>query len=98
MTQADGISCTDCVKVKIDPDLTPEEILNYLHFSDCVNISCTEEQKSAVISVAKDCVSIGSSLTSRTGSILGNLFGKSKEPEESSPRLPCIINTTTYVL
>lgn len=95
---ADGISCTDCVKVKIAPDLTPEEILNHLHFSDCVNISCTEEQKSAVISVAKDCVSIGSSLTSRTGSILGNLFGKSKEPEESSPQLPCVINTTTYVL
>ena len=34
----------------------------------------------------------------RTGSILGNLFGKSKEPEESSPQLPCVINTTTYVL
>lgn len=98
----DGISCTDCVSVKLDPSITPEEIHSLLHFSDCVDINCTEEQKSAVISVAEDYVSIGPSLASKAenlaGSILGNIFGKNDEMPETNAPAPCIINTTTYVL
>ena len=98
----DGISCTDCVSVILDPSITPEEIHSLLHFSDCVNIRCTEEQKSAVISVAEDYVSIGSSLASKAGdlagSILGSVFGKKEKASEKEGPAPCVINTTTYVL
>ncbi len=49
-----GIYLNDCVSVKIDEAVTPEQILDRFCAVDCVEIVCSEAQRSAVIAVSKD--------------------------------------------
>lgn len=56
---ADGLQLEDCVNVKIAKDVPPELIAERLvALNDCVHITCTEAQRSAVELVANDAVSI----------------------------------------
>jgi len=50
----EGVMICDCGLVKIDPDITPEEIEEKLQFIDCGVIICQPEQKEAVELVSED--------------------------------------------
>lgn len=56
----DGVCLKNCVNVMIDETVAPEEIRDKIQFKNCVNISCTPEQKSVVRLVAENVVSIRS--------------------------------------
>lgn len=47
--------------VKIDADVTPQMILDRLVLENCANVSCVEEQESAVAAVARNVAWIGES-------------------------------------
>lgn len=53
-----GICVNDCVSVKIDRAVTPQQILEQFRAVDCVEIICSEEQRSAVIAVSEDVTQI----------------------------------------
>lgn len=57
---ADGVTLIDCVDVHLRPDVEPEMIRQRLvGVVDCVNVLCTEEQRSAVELVSENVVHIG---------------------------------------
>ena len=75
---ADGVTLIDCVNVRLRPDVEPELIRRRLvGLVDCVNVACTEEQRSAVELAAEDVVHIGED--TEEGGILSLLRGKSGE-------------------
>lgn len=51
---ADGLTVSDCGMVKIDPDITPEEIEEKLQFIDCGMISCYPNQRGTLELVSED--------------------------------------------
>lgn len=59
LEQYEEIHISDVVNVKLAPSITSKQILQQLHFSDCVNISCSSKQKSAVEMTSEDVASIG---------------------------------------
>lgn len=83
-----GIMISDCVNVRLSEDITPERILSLLKITDCVNIFCSSEQRSAVESVSEDVVSI--------------FDGSSKQADNDPPAddepLPVVINAASYKL
>jgi len=50
----DGVTVIDCGMVKLDPDISDQEIEEKLQFIGCGMISCTPEQKLAVELVSED--------------------------------------------
>ena len=57
---ADGVSLTDCVTVQLQPDVDAELIRQRLvSVVDCVNVLCTDEQRSAVELVSENVVHFG---------------------------------------
>lgn len=58
--EVDGISVSDCMKAKVDPDVPRELILERLEISDCMNVECTPEQEDALSMVCSDVMKIGS--------------------------------------
>ncbi|CUH92728.1 hypothetical protein [Herbinix luporum] len=50
----DGVTITDCGFVKINSDITAEEIEEKLHFIDCGFIQCQPDQKGAIELVSED--------------------------------------------
>ena len=85
---ADGVTLIDCVNVRLRPDVEPELIRRRLvGLVDCVNVACTEEQRSAVELAAEDVVHIGED--TEEGGILSLLRGKSGEKT---------VNAVTYKL
>lgn len=86
-----GISVEDSVDITISPELSSQEILDFLRFSDCVNIYCTKEQLSAVNSVAEDCINISPS--SDSDSSAKEIPEKIKDEARN-----CTINAMTYTL
>lgn len=58
----DGVTLTDCVTVQLRPDVTPELIRQRLvSVVDCVDVLCSDEQRSAVELVSENVVDIGES-------------------------------------
>lgn len=49
-----GVTISDCGKVELSPDITPEEIEEKLMFIDCGYILCSPEQKGSVEMVSED--------------------------------------------
>lgn len=73
---ADGVTLTDCVDVHFRPDVDPELIRRRLvGVVDCVNVLCSDEQRSAVELVSENVVNIGED--KEEGGILSLLRGKS---------------------
>lgn len=58
--EADGICVSDCMTVKIDPDVPKELILERLSISDCKKVECAPEQEDALSAVCEDVMTIGS--------------------------------------
>ena len=57
---ADGVTLADCVDVRLRPDVDPELIRRRLvSVVDCVNVLCSDEQRSAVELVSENVVNIG---------------------------------------
>lgn len=83
----DGVTLADCVEVHFRPDVEPELIRQRLvSVVDCVNVVCTDEQRSAVELVSEDVVHIGGD---REAGISSLLRGKSGEKA---------VNAVTYKL
>lgn len=59
LEQYEEIHISDVVDVKLVPEITSQQILQQLRFSDCVTISCSQKQRSAVEMVSQDVASIG---------------------------------------
>lgn len=58
----DGVTLTDCATVQFRPDVTPELIRQRLvSVVDCVDVLCSDEQRSAVELVSENVVDIGES-------------------------------------
>lgn len=73
----EGVGVIDCVNVKIHGDVPPQLLRErLLTLSDCVNVSCTPEQRAALELVASDVVRIddsGSGLLDQNGGMLSQL-------------------------
>lgn len=68
---ADGVSLTDCVTVQLQPDVDAELIRQRLvSVVDCVNVLCTDEQRSAVELAAENVVHIGEDKENHNFSLL----------------------------
>lgn len=63
----EGICLKGCVSVKIDEAVTPEQILERLHAVGCVEILCSEAQRSAVIAVSRGVTEIHTGTEKKTG-------------------------------
>ncbi len=88
----DGITVIDCVNVTIAEDIPPEMILERLAFNDCVNISCSPEQRSAVEQVSDDIVNI-----SDLGKGIKKIFS-SFLPDIGNPEDVKMVNSSVYTL
>lgn len=56
----DGVSIADCVDVTVEEDVPPELLRERLvSVTGCVNVACTEEQRTAIEHVAEDVVNLG---------------------------------------
>lgn len=54
----EGITLLGCVNVKLDKDIPPEWIEERLMIKDCVNVSCSPEQRSIVEIIGSDIVEV----------------------------------------
>ena len=97
--EPEGISVSDCMKVRLDEDISRELILERLTISDCMRVICTEEQEEALSAVCEDVMKLGpSSIEDAEGSLdIGSIFkgvlGGAKELLDTK-----IINAGDYVL
>lgn len=55
----EGICVSDCVKVELAPEITPEQIRELLEFENCTKIVCSKEQKAVVEIVSENVARIG---------------------------------------
>lgn len=55
----EGICLSGCVKVKLAPEITPEQIKELLQFENCTKIVCSKEQKGVVEMVSENVIEIG---------------------------------------
>lgn len=89
----EGIFVTDCVTVKIAKDVTPELIAERLSIEDCANVSCCEEQESALSLVCEDVANMstqeGEGIKGILG-VVGSAFGELKDTK--------MINAAEYKL
>lgn len=53
-----GVWAEDCVRVKIDPDVPEELLLERLTLRDCVMVYCTAEQETAIGAISTDVVNV----------------------------------------
>jgi hypothetical protein len=88
-----GIRIEDCAKVVLSEDLSPDDIMDKLHISDCAFVCCSKEQEEAVNMIAEDVASIRVSEegtdTPDEGSIVG-FFRKLRDTQ--------MINAAEYKL
>lgn len=54
----EGVTFLDCTKVTLDENLSAQDIRDKIRFVDCLQIYCSQEQKTAVESVSRDVTSI----------------------------------------
>ncbi len=92
-----GVRIEDCAKVTLSEDLSPEDIMEKLHISDCALVVCSKEQEEAVNMIAEDVAMVkfsgqGEEETedekAMVGGILGGFFGKLKDTQ--------VINAAEY--
>ena len=90
-----GVRIEDCAKVTLSDDLSPEDIMEKLHISDCAMVVCTKEQEEAVNMIAEDVAMIKiagqdqeDNADGMVDGILGGFFGKLKDAQ--------VINATEY--
>lgn len=84
----DGVTLEDCAIVKLDAEITPETIEQYLHFDDCGMIYCSPEQMNAVEKVSSD-----------VGMILDKEDAPDGEKQDDEADLQTeVINTASYTL
>lgn len=90
--EPDGIHVEDCAAVKLDKDLSREQILERLTISDCAVVYCTPEQEDAVTAVCEDVAQIRTG-DKEDGGLMGSLLGGAKE------LLGCkMVNCSDYVM
>jgi len=85
----DGVTLEDCAIVKLDAQITPETIEQYLHFEDCGMIYCSPAQRNAVEKVSSD---VGMILDKN-----GDTPDGEKQDDESDLQTE-VINTASYTL
>ena len=91
-----GVRIEDCAKVILSEDLSPEDIMEKLHISDCAMVVCTKEQEEAVNMIAEDVAMIRCAgeepeeepENGMVGGILGGFFGRLKDTQ--------VINAAEY--
>ena len=90
-----GVRIEDCAKVTLSEDLSPEDIMEKLHISDCAMVVCTKEQEEAVNMIAEDVAMIKiagqnqeDNADGMVDGILNGFFGKLKDAQ--------VINAAEY--
>ena len=90
-----GVRIEDCAKVTLSEDLSPEDIMEKLHISDCAMVVCTKEQEEAVNMIAEDVAMIKiagqdqeDNADGMASGILSDFFGKLKDAQ--------VINAAEY--
>ena len=91
--EKDGLSISDCMKVKIDEDIPSELIMSRLSIRDCMNVVCKPEQEAALGAVCEDVLKIGSGDEMDIGGFMGGIFNGGKELPDTK-----VINAGEYVL
>lgn len=94
--EADGISVSDCMTVKVDADVSRELILERLEVSDCMKVECTPEQEDALSLVCSDVMNIGSGGDTDElgiGDMIKGALGMAKEALDTK-----VINAGDYIL
>lgn len=93
--ETDGLSVSDCMKVKIDEDIPNELILERLSISDCTKVECTPEQETVLAAVCEDVMKIGSGGDEDTG--IGDMIEDALSGAKERPDTK-VINAGDYVL
>ena len=95
-----GLTVNDCVTVKLDPAISPEMIRERLVLSDCVDVRCTKEQRSAVEQIAEDCVQIRSEggVMDAVRGLVGKMPGAGGDGEDGDDADTRTINAVFYKL
>ncbi|MCM1050065.1 MAG: hypothetical protein NC433_16735 [Clostridiales bacterium] len=79
----DGIEVKNVASLKLKEDVTPEMILEKLKIKNCATVKCSEEQESAVASVAENVATISTGEDDEgsdgIGGVIGGIFGKIKD-------------------
>ena len=93
-----GVRIEDCAKVTLSEELSPEDIMEKLHISDCALVICSKEQEEAVNLIAEDVAMIRVSGQDpedgkddeggMVDGILGGFFGKLRDAQ--------VINAAEY--
>ena len=93
--EPDGISVSDCMKVKIDEDIPGKLILERLSIHDCMNVQCAPEQEAALGAVCEDVMNIGSGGDDGMGfdNLVKGVLGGAKELLDTK-----VVNAGDYVL
>lgn len=93
--EPDGISISDCMTVKIDPDVPKEWILERLSITDCMKVDCDPEQEDAVTAICEDVMTVGSGTEDDTGvgGIIKGALGGMKDLLNTK-----MVNAADYVM
>lgn len=107
----DGATFAECVDIRVKEDTPIEWLRGHVAFSECVNISCAnEEQRAAIEDVAEECVSIriaGEKKSSVGGAVMDAIKDAVAGAGESGGEKPSllsvlkdtrVINATFYKL
>ncbi|MBR5114557.1 MAG: hypothetical protein IK101_04595 [Oscillospiraceae bacterium] len=89
-----GVRVEDCARVTLSADLSPEDIMEKLHISDCAQVVCSKEQEEAVNIISDDVAMISTSDGDQDdgdGGMFGSIFGKLKDIKDTQ-----IINAAEY--
>ena len=89
--EPEGLTVRDCARVRLDADIPEALVLERLSISDCVEVICAPEQKSALDLVAQDVLKI------RTADEAPAESGEECEAIAKEPNQK-VINTADYIL
>jgi len=108
--EEEGLSVTDCMKVRIDEDIPNDLILEKLSIRDCMKVSCTPEQEPALMAVCENVLKIGGTgtdedlgpddLLKSINGVIKSALGTAKDTLGAAKELlgTKIINAGDYVL
>ena len=90
-----GVKVEDCATVRLSKELSPEDIIEKLHISDCAVVVCMKEQEEAVGVIAEDVAMIGAPRQEqeggedeKEGGIFGSFLNELKDTQ--------VINAAEY--
>lgn len=75
MANEKGVRVVNCALLSIDKDVEPQLICDRLQIKNCAKVSCTEEQESAVHTVAENVAMVGSFKPDKDGKESGGIMG-----------------------